>query len=132
MAITTKRVYLSNFVDENFAPVGHTQPTTPSAIATESLREKVTLSIAASTDVNSNKVTAFNALIGTSLVSAVDAVLVATGADGFGIDTTTNTVEYNAKVLTVERGINGLANDILLPAANDEFRVTVDLSIALS
>lgn len=131
MAITTKRVYLSHDVDENFAPAGHSQPTTPSAIGTVSVREVVTLSITASTDVNSNKVTAFDALIGTSLVSAIDTAVEATGADGFNQDVT-QTVQYNAKVLSVERGTNGLDNDILLPAANDAFRITVDLSIATS
>jgi hypothetical protein len=77
-------------------------------------------------------VTAFDALIGTSAISAIDTAIAGTGADGFGVDTTTNTVSYNAKVLSVARGINGLANDVLLPAANDAFRIVVKLEIAIS
>lgn len=132
MAFSTKRIYLSHDVAENFAPSGHGINTTPSSIGTESVREVTTVTVTASTDVNSNKVTAFDALIGTSAISAIDTIIAGTGATGFGIDTTGNTVSYNAKVLNVTRGVNGLPNDILLPAANDSFRITVDLSIALS
>ena len=132
MAFSTKRVYLSAGVNAAFSDVAHSQPTTPTgSLGDVDVREQVTLEITASTDVNSNKVTAFNALIGTSIVSAVDA-FIAASSPGLGVDTTTHTVSYNAQVVNITRGTNGLKSDILLPAANDAFKITVDLRVYLS
>jgi len=130
MAITTKRVYLSHDVNDQYAPVGHAQPTTPSAIGTVDVRRKSQVfAVVASASVNVNKVTAFDDLIGTELVTLIDAYIAAV-APGLGIDTTTHTVQYNARVESVIRGVNGLPNDELLPAANDSFLIACDLQVA--
>ena len=134
MAITTQRVYLEHDVDADFAPAGHAVPTTSSSIGTIADEKKgVQFSITASTDVNANKVTAFDALILTSLVAAIDAWIAATGGtpEGLGV-AITNTVQYNYRITEVKRGINGLDNDILLTAATDAFVITGDFEYATS
>ncbi len=128
MALGTKRVYLSSGVNTDFAPAGHTQPLTPSSLGDEDINRQVTFNITASTDVNANKVTAFDALIGTSLVSAIDAFLDAVLRD-LPQTLPTHTVSYNAQVLSVKRGVNGLTNDILLTAATDKFVIIVKLQV---
>jgi len=133
MAITTQQVYLANDINNDFAPDGHAVPLVPASIGTLAAGRdrEIEFSITA-TDRNANKVTAFDALILTSLVAAIDAWIAATGGtpEGLGIDLT-NTVQYNARVQKILGGA-GPTNHILLSAATDVFRITVAFQYAIS
>lgn len=111
-------------------PSGHSVAVASSDIGTVHVRQDVTF-VLATTDVNSNKVTAFDALIDTTLKAAIDAYIAA-GNPGFGMDTTGKTIKYNAEVKSVKRGVNGADNDILLNEATDRFVIIVTISVNVS
>jgi len=133
MAITTQQVYLANDVENDFAPVGHVVPLVPANIGTVAAgRDKEIEFSVAATDRNANKVTAFDALILTTLVAAIDAWIVAIAGtpEGLNIDIS-NTVQYNARVTKILGGA-GPTNHILLSSATDVFRITVSFQYASS
>lgn len=128
MAITTKRVYLNaSKIGAALIPDGHTAETSPATIGTVNISTVKEFPIDASDVVNATKATAFDTLIKTELVSAIDAHIAAVG--GLNMDIT-NTVQYNAEVIRIALG--SLADDIYLPDANKSIVVTVRLNVAVS
>ena len=130
MAITTQNPYLDNAVIEDFAPAGHTVATTAAVIGDVDVSVRgYNFEVTASASAGAAKAAAFDDLIDTELVAVIDAYIAAV-APGLGINTTTHTVQYNARVRNITRGDE--ANDILLSDANVNYIIKVDLEVALS
>ncbi|MEQ8581209.1 MAG: hypothetical protein RIC30_09380 [Marinoscillum sp.] len=125
MAINTKNVYLDRNLDPGSVPSGHTVGSTAAAIGTAKITETVTFGIACSASVNANKATAFDDLVKTELVAAIDAYI--TAASGLNMNPA-NTIDYNARVVSIALGTAD--TDMYLPDATKQFMVTVVLSVA--
>lgn len=121
---TDTRVYINTNKVKN-SPAGHTIPTAAIEIGDADIEEEETFQFTAGTYANADEATAFDALIA-ALETAIEALIETT----WGVDTTTKTVDYNAEVISITRG---LAPDaIFLAEANDVFIIKVNLSIAIS
>ena len=107
------------------APTGISSQTSEASISGIQITENIEVEVAANTVENATKATAYDALV-TAVNTAVQTVIGTT----WGIDTTGNTVDYNAKIFRVKRGTT--PTDIYLPAANVDFVVSVELSVKVS
>lgn len=129
MAITTTRIYLDSKVVEELAPSGHGVNTEPASIGTiDDTVVGYDFEVVASASAGANKITAFDDLLNTELVTVINAYLTATNP-GLSLNTA-NTIQYNAKVRSITRGSTD--NDILLSDANVNFVIKCDLELAYS
>lgn len=128
MALLTKRVWIDGSkVSSALIPSGHSVSTSAASLGTVDLVETVDFTIDAADFVAATKVAGFNDLLNTELVADIDAYITAVNP-GFGINTTANTVSYNARVTGIKEAD---ASHIYLGslAGQRQVIVTVELSV---
>lgn len=126
MPFGTKRVYITGQA-KRIAPSGHSVNVAPASIGTKDISDlNKTVTVTASAAAGAAKAAAFDSLLNTQVVSALDTLIGTT----IGIDTTGNTVDYNFKVTEITRGSND--DDIFLSDANVSYQVTGILEVAVS
>lgn len=128
MGFGTKRVYIdTNSLNNAKIPSGHSVQTSAASLGTEDITESLSFSIAASDAVAATAAAGFDDLLNTELVALIDAYIAA--STGFGIDTSSHTVDYNAKVTNITYGSG---TDIYLTSPNVNFTVNVELKVYIS
>jgi len=128
MAITVKNVWVAGQA-KDLAPTGHGAAVAAVDIGTvDHKKSNREFQIACNGSANSNKVTAYDALLGSGgeVEGLVDTLVGTT----MGVDTSGNTVKYSFKVTSLTRGL--VDNDILLAEANDVYVVKGELTIGIS
>lgn len=129
MAFSTKRVYIdTNELNAAKIPSGHSVSTAAASLGTPQITETLTFNITASDAVDSTAAAGFDDLLDTELLADIDAYIAA--SSGFGVDTSSHTVSYNAKVTNIVYGAN--TTDMYLTSANVSFVVTVELRVYIS
>ncbi len=103
MALGTKRVYIdTSKLSAAKIPTGHGVQTAAASLGTEDITESYSWSLTASDSVGATSVIGFDDLLNTELVADIDAFIAA--STGLGINTTANTVDYNARVTKIVYG----------------------------
>lgn len=120
MAFVTKDVIIGNDI---IAPAGHSQSTSETPLTSQQILEKPALTIAASGVVAATAVAGFDALF-TAIESAVDTYIGTT----LGVDTASNSVDYNAIVTVIELPA---VTDIYLNDANRDYLVSVTVKVRI-
>lgn len=127
MAFNNKNVYVTGDA-KDLQPSGSVIPTNRVDIGNVDIKKQnLTISsILASASVGADKQVAFDDLLGTELVAAIDNIIDVDWA----IDVAGSTVDYNFNVQSISRGIE--PNDILLNDATDVFVIKGILEVAVS
>ena len=129
MALSTTTIYIdSNKLLAAKIPSGHTVATSESSLGTEDIKESYSWNLAASDSVAATAGAGFDDLLKTELKADIDAFIAAN--TGLGIDITTHTVSYNARVTDIKYGEN--ASDMYKTSANVNFVVSFELRVYIS
>lgn len=130
MAFVTKRVWAPG--ESVFLPTGHSVETSAASIGASTLQVKgISVDLAASGFATTTQAAGVDTALKTDLVSAIDTLIGTT----YGIDTTGNSVSYNAKVIGVNPTndlTNQNVNDMYLNDATRTVTVTFSLIINVS
>lgn len=128
MALSTKKVYIdSTKLPAAKIPTGHGVATAESSLGTPDITETYTWDLLASASVAATAIAGFDDLLNTELVADIDAFIAAN--TGLGVDITTHTVSYNAKVTDIKYGSG---TDIYLTSTLVNFEVTFELRVYVS
>ena len=123
MAFGTKQIWVpANSQAGRLQPTGSTIPNTPDAQTVTIQNQELSFNVTASASAAATELATYDDLLGTELVTAVDAHIGTT----MGIDTTGNTVDYNFKVTSINRETD-LLND-----ATAQYQVKGNLTIQIS
>jgi len=128
MALSTKTVYIDvTQLPAAKIPAGHGVAVAESALGTADITELYTWDLLASDSVAATDVAGFNDLLNTELVADIDAFISA--STGLGIDISTHTVSYNARVTNINYGAG---TDIYLTSTLVSFAVSFELRVYIS
>lgn len=128
MALSTKKVYIDGTkLNADKIPTGHGVAIVESSLGTSDITESYTWDLLASASVAATAVAGFDDLLNTELVADIDAFIAANS--GLGVDITTHTVSYNARVTDIKYGTG---TDIYLTSTLVNFKVTFELRVYVS
>lgn len=128
MALSTKKVYIdTNKLNADKIPTGHSVAIVESSLGTPDITERYTFNLLASESVAATAVAGFDALLNTELVADIDAFIAANS--GLGVDITSHTVSYNARVTDIKYGSG---TDIYLTSTLVSFAVSFELRVYVS
>ena len=128
MALSTKQVYFdSTQLNADKIPAGHSVNTAEASLGTPDITESYTFDLLASASVAATAAAGFDDLLKTELVADIDAFIAANS--GLGVDITTHTVSYNARVTDIKYGEG---TDIYLTSTLVDFKVSFELRVYVS
>ena len=128
MALSTKKVYIdSTKLNADKIPTGHSVAVAESSLGTPDITETYTWDLLASDSVAATAAAGFDDLLNTELLADIDAFIAAN--TGLGVDITTHTVSYNAKVTGITYGEG---DDIYITSTLVSFKVTFELRVYVS